>query len=100
MSKIYFDDHCVERLNHLKKAGYPDSSKIPLEVEEIKALRIGTACYIVSQSYPAPRLMMFLGYHDKCGRGGSDGFIFCGDKGEYQYKTYNVGKTYNVFRTM
>jgi hypothetical protein len=100
MSKINFDEYCIERLNHLKGIGYPDCTKIPMELEEIKELRIGTPCYVVSQSYPVPRLMMFLGYYEKCGYGGSEGFIFCGNKGEYTYKPYNAGKTYNVFRTM
>ncbi len=99
MSKIDFDTNDIQRLNYLKSIGYPDSPKIPMNVEEIKALRIGTACYIISTGYPAPRLMMFLGYFEK-GIKGEAGFIFCGDKGEYKYKAYNAGKTYNVFRTM
>lgn len=99
MSRINFDENCGERFNYLKSIGYPDSSKIPMEVEEIKALRIGTACYVISTGYPAPRLMMFLGYFEKSIKGEA-GFIFCGDKGEYKYKAFNAGKTYNVFRTM
>ena len=99
MSRINFDENDIQRLSYLKSKGYPDCTKIPLEVEEIKDLRIGTACYIISTGYPSPRLMMFLGYFEK-GIKGCDGFIFCGDKGEYQYKAYNAGKTYNVFRTM
>ena len=99
MSKIDFDNNSNERLECLKRVGYPDCTKIPLEEEEIKALRIGTACYVMSTGYPAPRLMMFLGYFEKCIKGEA-GFIFCGDKGEYKYKPCNAGKTYNVFRTM
>lgn len=99
MSKINFDDYCVKRLDLLKKEGYPDSPKIPMEAEEIQALRIGTACYVISTGYPVPRLMMFLGYFEK-GIKGEAGFIFCGNKGEYKYKARNVGNTYNVFRTM
>ena len=70
-----------------------------MELEEVKALRIGTACYIISTGYPAPRLMMFLGFHAK-GVKGEDGFRFCGETGDYQYKASNLGKTYNVFRSM
>ena len=97
MSKVDFDENCVARLNHLKEFGYPDCTKIPMEVEEVKALRIGTACYVISTGYPMPRLMMFLGCAEVRGNAG---FTFCGDKGEYKYKAYNLGKTYNVFRTM
>ena len=99
MSRIEFDANDIQRLKYLKEKGYPDCTKIPMEVEEVKALRIGTACYILSTGYPSPRLMMFLGYFEK-GIKGEDGFIFCGDKGEYSYKARNVGNTYNVFRTM
>lgn len=99
MSRLTFDANDIQRLEHLKSKGYPDSPKIPLEVEEIKTLRIGTACYVISTGYPAPRLMMFLGYFEK-GIKGEDGFMFCCDKGAYQYKARNVGNTYNVFRTM
>ena len=99
MSKIVFDNNDVRRLEYLKSVGYPDCTKIPMEVEEIKDLRIGTACYVISTGYPSPRLMMFLGYFEKDIKGEA-GFIFCGDKGEYKYKARNVGKTYNVFRTM
>jgi len=99
MSRIDFNINDNQRFDYLRSIGYPDCTKIPMEVEEIKALRIGTACYIISTGYPSPRLMMFLGYFDK-GIKGEAGFIFCGDKGEYKYKAWNVGKTYNVFRTM
>lgn len=99
MSRINFNEYCIERLEQLKDAGYPDCTKIPMEVDEIKELRIGTACYIISTGYPVPRLMMFLGYFEK-GIKGEAGFIFCGDKGEYKYKARNADKTYNVFRTM
>ena len=99
MSKIDFDENCVGRLNRLKEFGYPDCTKIPMEEEDVKALRIGTACYVISTGYPVPRLMMFLGYHKKAVKEYS-GFAFCGDKGEYKYKEYNLGKTYNVFRVM
>jgi hypothetical protein len=99
MSRIEFDDNDIQRIEYLKSVGYPDCTKIPLEVEEIKALRIGTACYVISTGYPSPRLMMFLGYFEK-GIKREAGFIFCGDKGEYKYKARNVGNTYNVFRTM
>lgn len=97
MSKINFDEHAIERIEFLKRKGFPDSSKIPMEVEEIKNLKIGNACYVISTGYPAPRLMMFFGFYTKSVRG-EDGFFFCGDKGEYKYKAYNLGKTYNVFR--
>ena len=100
MSKIDFDNNDIQRITYLKGLGYPDCTKIPMEVEEIKALRIGTACYIISNGYPSPRLMMFLGYFEKCGLDGVAGFVFCCDKGEYKYKVSNAGKTYNVFRTM
>lgn len=99
MSKINFNEHCMETMERLKGLGYPDISKYPLEVEEIKSLRIGTACYVISTGYPAPRLMMFLGYFEK-GIKGEDGFVFCGETGDYRYKAHNVGKTYNVFRTI
>lgn len=95
MSKIVFDNNDVRRLEYLKSIGYPDCTKIPMGADEIKDLRIGTACYLISTGYSAPRLMMFLGCVDK-----EDGFIFCGINGEYKYKARNVGKTYNVFRTM
>ena len=97
MSRIDFDNHCINRITYLNNIGYPNSSKIPMEVEEVKSLRIGTACYIISTGYHAPRLMMFLGFYSK-GVKGENGFYFCGDKGEYKYKAYNLGKTYNVFR--
>lgn len=97
MSRIDFNEHDIERIEYLKKKGFPDSSKIPMEVEEVKNLKIGNACYVISTGYPAPRLMMFLGFYAK-GVRGEDGFCFCGDKGEYKYKAYNLGKTYNVFR--
>ena len=99
MSKINFDANDIQRLNYLRGKGYPDCTKIPMELEEIKSLKIGTACYVISTGYPAPRLMMFLGFYEKCARG-EDGFIFCGEKGEYKYRAYNVGNTYNVFRTI
>ena len=99
MSRIDFDGHCVERLNYLKSVGYPDCAKIPMEADEIKALRIGTACYVISTGYPVPRLMMFLGYFEK-GIKGEAGFVFCGENGDHRYKARNAGKTYNVFRTM
>ena len=99
MSKINFDEHNMKMLEKLKEAGFPDSSKVPMEMEEIKDLRIGTACYVISKSGVEPRLMMFLGFlrgNDKY----EDEFRFCCYKGEYFYKVKNVGKTYNVFRTM
>ena len=99
MSKIVFDNNDIQRIEHLKKFGYPDCTKIPMEVEEVKDLRIGTACYVISTGYPSPRLMMFLGFNEHAVRGEA-GFAFCCDKGEYKYKAYNLGKTYNVFRTM
>ena len=99
MININFDEHSIERINRLKQFGYPDCTKIPMEVEEVKSLRIGTACYVISTGYPVPRLMMFLGFYKNAVRGDA-GFAFCGDKGEYKYKAYNLGKTYNVFRTM
>ena len=100
MSKINFDNNDIQRIEYLKKIGYPDCTKIPLEVDEIKDLRIGTSCYVISRGYPSPRLMMFLGYCKQSAVNAEDGFIFCGDKGAYQYKANNVGQTYNVFRTM
>ena len=99
MSKIVFDNNDVRRIEYLKSIGYPDCTKIPMEVEEIKDLRIGTACYVISTGYPVPRLMMFLGFSEEAVRGEA-GFSFCGEKGEYKYKAYNLGKTYNVFRVM
>ena len=99
MSKINFDDNNVQRITYLKGIGYPDCTKIPMGVEEITALRIGTACYVISKGYPSPRLMMFLGHHEKSEHWDA-GFRFCGNNGEYTYKASNAGKTYNVFRTM
>lgn len=99
MSRIEFDANDVQRLEYLRGKGYPDSPKIPMEAEEIKALRIGTACYVISTGYPSPRLMMFLGFYAANGTY-QDEFCFCGDQGKYFYKEKNVGKTYNVFRTM
>ena len=99
MSKIVFDNNDIQRIEHLKKFGYPDCTKMPMEAEEVKALKSGAACYVISTGYPVPRLMMFLGYHKKAVKEYS-GFAFCGDRGEYKYKEYNLGKTYNVFRTM
>lgn len=100
MSKIDFDANDIQRLKYLKSLGYPDSPKIPLEAEEVKALRIGTPCYVISNGYPSPRLMMFLGYFEQAGLDKVPVFCFCCDNGEYKYKTSNIGKTYNVFRTM
>ena len=100
MSRIEFDANDIQRLKYLKEKGYPDCTKIPMEVDEIKALRIGTACYVISNGYPSPRLMMFLGYFENAGLDKVSAFCFCCDKGEYKYKASNVGKTYNVFRTM
>ena len=97
MNRIDFDNHFINRITYLNSIGYPNNSKIPMEVEEVKSLRIGTACYIISTGYQATSLMMFLGFYSK-GVNGEDGFYFCGDKGEYKYKAYNLGKTYNVFR--
>ena len=99
MNRINFDEHCDERLDDLKTFGYPDCTKIPMEIDDFHGFRIGTACYVISKAYPAPRLMMFLGCYAKNGKF-EDEFRFCCDKGEYYYKAKNLRKTYNVFRTM
>lgn len=97
MSKITFENESnIRKIRELNNSGFPDCEIYPMTQDEIKDLKIGDACYIINRNNGV-RLMMFLGYLDGCKAFDSE-FRFCCYNGEYDYKTKNVGKTYNVFR--
>lgn len=99
MSKITFENEFnIERLKDLSNAGFPKCDINPMTQDEIKALKIGDSCYVISRNNEV-RLMMFLGFLEGC-KAFDDEFRFCCYKGEYDYKVKNAGKTYNVFRVM
>lgn len=83
----------LRRLNELKSYGYPDCNIVAVSETEIKNLKIGTACYIVSQA--GLHLRMYLGGF-AC-NGEDTKIIFAGSTGKFAYKLNNIGKTYNVF---
>ena len=93
MSRISLDNEFnIRELSHLRKCGYPECDNTPLTVDNIKSLKIGSACYIATLQSTF-KLVMFTGYFEKV-----DEFRFCCDQGAYWYKAKNAGKTYNVFK--
>lgn len=97
MSKITFENEAnIKQIRELNRAGFPDCDINPMTQAEIKDLKVGESCYVISRSNE-PRLMMFLGFLEGC-KAFDDEFRFCCYKGEYDYKVKNAGKTYNVFR--
>ena len=99
MSKITFENEFnIKQLRELNDAGFPCCCKNPMTQDEVKALKIGESCYVISRSNE-PRLMMFLGFLEGC-KAFDDEFRFCCYKGEYDYKAKNVGKTYNVYKVI
>ena len=92
MSKISLENEFnANELNRLKALGYPECSATPLTLDEIKNLKIGTACYVTTLQSTF-KLMMFTGYLTNVNE-----FSFCCYQGTYWYKERNAGKTYNVF---
>ena len=92
MSKISIENEFnAKELELLKSMGYPECNSVPLTIDEIKKLKIGTACYIAPMQSRF-RLAMFAGYFE-C----MDTFVFYSDMGVCEYRDVNVGKTYNVF---
>lgn len=92
MNKISVEHESnIGKLEQLKSIGYPDCIKNPLTMDEIKNLKIGTACYVATLQSTF-KLMMFAGYLPNVNE-----FSFCGYQGTCYYKERNVGKTYNVF---
>lgn len=92
MSKISIENEFnTKELNRLKDLGYPECNTTPLAADEIKNLKIGTACYVTTLQSTF-KLMMFTGHIQNI-----DEFSFCGYQGTYWYKARNAGKTYNVF---
>ena len=92
MNKIFLENEFnVQRLDHLKKFGYPECDITPLTANQIKNLKIGTACYVVPLQ-SSLKLSMFTGYYSD-----TDIFSFDNYTGTHRYKPQNVGKTYNVF---
>jgi hypothetical protein len=83
------NERYLQRLNELKSYGYPDCSLIPMNKTEIKNLKIGTTCYVISQA--GLHLRMYLG------KNGDTKIIFAGSTGSFSYKIDNICKTYNVF---
>ena len=97
MSKITFENESsIRQRSELNKVGFPDYEVHPMTQAEVKSLRIGDSCYVISRSNEL-RLMMFLGFLDGCKTFDAE-FRFCCYKGEYDYKVKKIGKTYNVFR--
>ena len=92
MSKISLDNEFnAKELDRLKTMGYPECNSAPLTADEIKNLKIGTACYVATLQ-SSFKLMMFTGYLSNINE-----FTFCSYQGVYYYKERNAGKTYNVF---
>ena len=92
MSKISLENEFnVRELERLKEFGYPECYGTPLTMDEIKNLKIGTACYVATLQSTF-KLAMFSGYLPHVNE-----FCFYCSKGAYWYKERNVGKTYNVF---
>lgn len=92
MNKISIEhEFNVKELERLKALGYPECNSTPLTMEEIRNLKIGTACYVATLQSTF-KLMMFTGYLSNVNE-----FTFCSYHGVYYYKERNAGKTYNVF---
>ena len=92
MNKISIEhEFNVKELERLKAFGYPECNKVPLTTDEIRNLKIGTACYIAPMQSRF-RLVMFAGYFECV-----DTFVFYSDMGVGEYRDVNAGKTYNVF---
>ena len=90
------DKYNMDRLSYLQRDfGYPECSTTPMTEEEIKKLKIGTTCYVLSNA--GLRLAMFS-YPDNGRYGEDDKVAFYTCNGTDKYKVKNVGKTYNVFR--
>ena len=92
MNKISIEhEFNVKELERLKALGYPECNSTPLTMEEIRNLKIGTACYVATLQSTF-KLMMFTGCLPN-----REEFSFCCYQGTYWYKERNAGKTYNVF---
>lgn len=92
MNKISIEhEFNVKELERLKALGYPECNSTPLTMEEIRNLKIGTACYVATLQSTF-KLMMFTGYLSNVNE-----FTFYSYQGVYYYKERNAGKTYNVF---
>ena len=91
MNITFKDKENLKALKELKKIGYPDSERTQLTETEIKAMKIGTPCYLISSA--KPKLMMYMGYFDSY-----DEFCFYTDRGPYWYKAYTAGQRYNVYK--
>ena len=92
MSKISLENEFnANELERLMAMGYPECNKVPLTIDEIKKLKIGTVCYIAPMQSRF-RLAMFAGYFECV-----DTFVFYSDMGVGEYRDVNAGKTYNVF---
>ena len=92
MSKISLENSFnASALKRLIELGYPDCHGTPLTIDEIKKLKIGTACYVATLQSTF-KLAMFAGYSSYAKE-----FCFYCSKGAYWYKERNAGKTYNVF---
>lgn len=99
MSRLLFDEWHMKKLEQLKEVNFPDCNKTPMTTEEVMKLKVGESCYIISKGAVEPRLMMYLG-HLTWQTKYDDEFRFCCYSGEYCYKVKNVGKTYNVFKSI
>lgn len=91
MNITFEDKGNLQVLNELIGCGYPDSEKNPLTETEIKAMKIGTPCYLISSA--KPKLMMYMGYFWSYNE-----FCFYTDRGPYWYKAYTAGERYNVYK--
>ena len=83
----------LQRLNELKSYGCPDCITSAVSKIEINNLKIGMACYIISNA--GLHLRMYLGKNEHENEGTK--IIFAGSTGSCAYKISNIGKTYNVF---
>lgn len=97
MNDLSFKDKWTfDRLKYLQNDfGYPTCDMTPMTQDDIKNLKIGTACYVISGA--GLRIAMFS-YPEKGRNGEDDKVAFYTSNGTDKYKVKNAGKTYNVFR--
>ncbi len=100
MSKITFENEWAKnRLEYLQlHCNYPKCEMEPMDMNQLRNLKPGTALYIISGS--GLNLCMFAyfdkGYSDSC----DDLIAVYNHLGTITYKVKNVGKTYNVFKAI
>lgn len=93
MCKFTFNNkYNVERLKELQRDfDYPECSEVPMTQEEIKNLKPGTSCYVISSA--GLKLCVFSGHLKYRGEIGMYTYT-----GSHWYKVKNAGKTYNVYK--